>query len=89
MKEDRSTTGLNKAVTHTRGERGNPSLRRTSTALWWSADRAVSRSPARFGSLAHVSSATDTSVRPPRAVRKNERLIGANGSHPIAVPTDV
>jgi hypothetical protein len=46
MKEDLSITGLNKAVPHASGEFGNPSLSRTSTALWWSADLAVCR-PAR------------------------------------------
>ncbi len=48
MKEDLSITGLNKAVAHTSGKFGNPSLSRTSTALWWSADLAVCRPPARF-----------------------------------------
>jgi hypothetical protein len=48
MKEDLSITGLNKTVAHTSGKFGNPSLSRTSTALWWSADLAVCRPPARF-----------------------------------------
>jgi hypothetical protein len=48
MKEDLLITGLNKAVAHTGGEFRNPSLSRTSTALWWSADLAVRRPPARL-----------------------------------------
>src|SRR5713101_1441721 len=71
MKEDLSTTCLNKAVTHTSGEFGNPSLRRTSTALWWSANIAVNRPPARL-SRAHVSRCNRDKF-PPSSRRSQEQ----------------
>jgi hypothetical protein len=48
MEEDLSITGLNEAMAHTSSECGNPSLRWTSTAHWWSADLALCRPPARW-----------------------------------------